>query len=175
MPYNVLPKFQGKTVDEIRESIKRFPFSIASFNVKYGINVGSILRACNVFAATQYINIGDKQWDRRASLGVQNYENIIYTPTWKDALALFKEKRLIPFAVDYIEGRSYPIHRIEAYKNMHPVFIFGSERGGLPEDVVEDCEMAIHIEQYGSIPSMNVGQAAAVIMNHWHECYRKNN
>lgn len=172
MPYNVLPRLQGKTVEEIRASIKRFPFSVASFNVQYGINVGSILRACNVFAASQYINIGHKQWDRRASLGVQNYENIVYVPTWNEFLIYSKENNLTPIGIDYVDGISIPLQTIQTWKDIHPVFIFGSERGGLPQEAIKDCQRILHIEQFGSIPSMNVAQAAAIVMNSWHDCRR---
>ncbi len=171
--YNVIPKFHGLTVPQIKESIKRYPFSVASYNVAYGINIGSILRACNVFAATNFIHIGHRKWDRRGSLGVQNYENIVYHETWEESLKWMREQNYTPIGVDKVEGLSIDISSIGAFEG-HPVFIMGAERGGIPPSILKECSSIIHIAQYGSIPSLNVAQAAAIICNKYHELRIKN-
>jgi tRNA G18 (ribose-2'-O)-methylase SpoU len=167
MTQNVLPHLQGKTVEEVRSSIKRFPFSIGAFNVAYGVNVGSILRACNVFAATNFLMIGDKKWDRRGSVGVQNYENIVFYSSWQESLKWIRSQNLTPIAVDWVEGKSKPIHLIKEYPT-NPIFIMGSEKNGISQEVLESCDLIIHIPQWGSIPSLNVSQAASIIMWDWH-------
>lgn len=171
--FNVIPKLRGLSVAEIKSAIKRFPFSIAAYNVNYGVNTGSILRACNVFAATNFVCVGEKKWDRRGALGVHHYENMVHFQTWEESLKWMRELNYTPIAVDYIEGLSTPIHTIEKYDG-HPVFIMGNERNGLPSSVVGECSKVIHIEQFGSIPSLNVAQATAIICNHYHDCRRRN-
>jgi len=171
--FNVLPHLKTLTIEEIKKSIKRFPFSVASYNVHYGINMGSILRACNVFAAHSFISVGSHKWDRRGALGVQNYENMVHFETWEESLKWMRENNYDPIAVDWVENVSTPIHQITKYEG-HPVFIMGSERNGVPENVRKECSKVIHIEQFGSIPSLNVAQAAAIICNHWHDCRRRN-
>ncbi|GAG35174.1 unnamed protein product, partial [marine sediment metagenome] len=76
-------------------------------------------------------------------------------------------------AVDWVDGVSTPIHEIEEYPG-HTVFILGSERNGVPNAVIEQCDGVIHIDQFGTIPSLNVAQAATVIMYDWHEKRRRN-
>lgn len=173
MRLNVLPHLQGKTNEEIRASIKRFPFSVAAYNVHYGVNMGTILRAVNVFAAESFFQIGSHKWDRRGALGVHNYENIIHCEDWEAFLNHLRPINYSPIAVDWVPNISKPIHEIEKYEG-HPVFILGSERNGVPEVVRKECKLTIHIEQFGTIPSMNVAQAAAIIMNDWHEKRRRN-
>lgn len=170
MTHNVIAKFKGMTATEIKQNIKRFPFSVATFNVRYGVNLGSIMRACNVFAAKELIVIGDKHWDRRASIGVQNYETIVYLETFEQFLEYASNNKLNLVGVDYIEGESVSIRSITKYDD-NTVFIMGSERTGLSQEVIEKCSKIIHIQQYGSIPSLNVAQATGIILNDWHEKY----
>jgi len=170
--FNVLPHLKRLSVEEIRQSVKRFPFSVAAYNVHYGSNMGTILRACNVFAATNFIHVGANKWDRRGSLGVQNYENILHFETWEESLKWMRSQNYSPIGVDWT-ANSTPIHEIEKYEG-HPVFIMGNERSGLPECVLKECSKVIHIEQFGTIPSLNVSQAAAIICNDWHTKRRQN-
>lgn len=47
------------------------------------------------------------------------------------------------------------------------VMVFGQESAGLSEEMVAGCERVLHITQYGSTRSMNVGAAAAIAMWSW--------
>lgn len=170
---NVVPAYKGMTVEQVKGAIKRYPFSVAMYNPSYGINMGAVLRSCNAFAAQEYICVGKKKFDRRGSLGVQNYENIQHFPDWKSSLNWMRQQKYLLVGVDYVEGISVPIHELEAYPG-HPVFILGNERDGLPSHVLNEADLFVHIEQFGSIPSLNVAQAATVIMNHWHDLRRRN-
>ena len=169
---NVLPKFAGMTAEEVRKNIKRFPFSIAMYNPSYGINMGAVLRNCNAFGASEFIRVGKRKFDRRNSLGVQNYETIRHFEDWKAALKWMRAQNYFIVGVDYIEGKSHPIHK-EAFYPGHVVYILGNERNGLPQEVIDAADYIVHIEQFGSIPSLNVAVASGIIMNDWHEKRRQ--
>jgi len=47
------------------------------------------------------------------------------------------------------------------------VMVFGEESGGLSPDMLQVCDRVLHITQYGSTRSMNVGHAAAIAMWAW--------
>ena len=170
---NVLPKYQGMSVEEVKEAVERYPFSLAMYNPSYGINMGAVLRSCNAFAATELIQIGSKKFDRRAAQGVQNYETIRHFKTWEASLKWMRAANYTVLAVDWMDGVSTPIHEIAKYPT-HPVFIMGNERNGVPSQVREACDGIIHIEQFGTIPSLNVAQAATLVMYDWHEKRRRN-
>lgn len=170
---NVRPQFKGMTAEEVRKAIPRYPFSVAMFNPSYGINMAAVLRSCNAFGATEFIRVGKRKFDRRGSLGVQNYETIEHFQDWKAALKWMRSQNYMTVGVDFIEGLSKPIHEIEEYHG-HVVFILGNERNGLPQEVINECDSIIHIEQFGSIPSLNVAVAAGIIMNDWHQKWREN-
>lgn len=172
MHKNVLPQYQDMEVADIKNALQRFPFSVAAYNVRYDINIGSIIRACNAFGASQFIMIGSKKWDRRGALGTHHYTNIVFHETWTESLKWMRMQNLTPIGVDRTSN-SIPIHEIKEKYDGHPVFIMGNERTGIPLEVLKECSKVIHIEQFGSIPSLNVAQAASIICNHYHECRRK--
>ena len=45
-----------------------------------------------------------------------------------------------------------------------PVLLFGSEGDGLPAELVERCESAVCIPMVGSVESLNLASAAAVLL-----------
>jgi tRNA G18 (ribose-2'-O)-methylase SpoU len=47
------------------------------------------------------------------------------------------------------------------------VLVFGQEGPGLSESMREECDVVLHIEQFGSTRSINAGAAAAIAMHAW--------
>lgn len=163
---NILDKYKNLPVEVIRQSIKRNNFSVAACNLDYNVNIGTMMRTCNAFAGREFLIIGRRKWDRRASVGVQNYENVIYLPTVKafDEWAL-KNKRT-PVAVDFRPGFSIPTTQIDQYPQ-NPVFIFGNEGTGLPDEIHNICQLKVFINQFGSVRSLNVAMACGMIIYDW--------
>lgn len=54
---------------------------------------------------------------------------------------------------------------LTAYPSSSPLaLIFGSERSGLSNDELARCQAVLHIPTQRSVPSMNLGQAVAVVL-----------
>ena len=51
--------------------------------------------------------------------------------------------------------------------NVHYIMVFGQEQIGVPTDVLDMCEDILYIPQYGSVRSINVGCASAIIMSNY--------
>ena len=47
------------------------------------------------------------------------------------------------------------------------MLVFGQEGPGLSEAMRAECEVTLHIEQFGSTRSINAGAAAAIAMHAW--------
>ena len=47
------------------------------------------------------------------------------------------------------------------------VLVLGQEGPGLTPDMLDRCDVVLHIEQFGSTRSMNAGAAAAIAMHAW--------
>ena len=50
---------------------------------------------------------------------------------------------------------------------MASVLVFGQEGPGLSEAMRAECDVVLHIEQFGSTRSINAGAAAAIAMHAW--------
>jgi TrmH family RNA methyltransferase len=47
------------------------------------------------------------------------------------------------------------------------VFMLGNERNGLPEEILQKCQLKVHIPMTGKCKSMNVSHALAVVLFEW--------
>lgn len=47
------------------------------------------------------------------------------------------------------------------------VFLLGNERSGLPDELLQQCEVKVHIPMTGRCKSMNVSHALAVVLFEW--------
>jgi tRNA G18 (ribose-2'-O)-methylase SpoU len=95
--------------------------------------------------------------------------NITWLPTIEDFMKL--KGRYSFVGVDNISG-SVPL---SLYKfPVNPLFIFGSEGVGITPTTQSMCDAIIHIEQFGSIRSLNVATASGIIMNTFVNKFKKN-
>lgn len=167
MRVNVLPRYKGMTSEEIKQAIPRYPFAIGAFSVRYDINIGVMLRNCNAFACQHFVMIGSRKYDRRPSMGVQNYENIVHCEDMDALLNWLREQNYTLVCVDYIPGVSRPIDTFQTYPDKS-FFLMGSERNGIPQRLLDIADMVVHIPMYGSVRSLNVGVASGIILHDWH-------
>jgi tRNA G18 (ribose-2'-O)-methylase SpoU len=172
--HNVSDTLKELTIEERKASIKRFPVALASFCVRYDVNIGNLIRNSNAFACSQFIMIGDKKWDRRPAVGTQNYEEIIHVPSWAEFRQFILNSNHKLVIVDYKPGVSYPISKVEKYPD-NPIFLMGCERSGVPDEAYFCASFAVHIQQYGSVRSLNVATASGIILYDWHVKHEQNN
>jgi tRNA G18 (ribose-2'-O)-methylase SpoU len=188
---NVLDEYKGLTVEQIKEKITEnvANFSVLVENLKGGLNLGIILRTANAFGAKQVYYYGEKHWDRRSSVGTQNYTNLIRLKTVEEVKAI-KEQHTVTLCVDNIEGavvystyiqsfleererRSGDYNKGRGYSLVVEdyLLIFGEEGSGISKELLELADKTIYIKQYGSVRSLNVSSAAAIVMNGFRELY----
>ena len=169
---NIIDEFKGLSVEEIKAKIPKHDFSVAAFNIDYNLNIGNMVRSCNAFAGKEFIIIGKKHWDRRGSVGVQNYTNIIYLPDADAFIQWLKNNKRYVIAVDNTVDSAVCIDDITRYPD-NALFVFGNECDGLPKSIYDLAQMTIKIHQYGSVRSLNVAVAAGIVMYSW-IFYKKN-
>jgi tRNA G18 (ribose-2'-O)-methylase SpoU len=188
---NVLDEYKELTVEQIKEKIGENlgNFSILVENIKGGLNLGIILRTANVFGAKQVYYYGQKHWDRRSSVGTQNYTNLTRLKTIEEVKAV-KDQHTATLCVDNIEGAIECSEYIESFLKDRErrsgdynkgrgynllieeyLLVFGEEGCGISEELLELADDIIYIKQYGSVRSLNVSSAAAIIMYKFRELY----
>jgi tRNA G18 (ribose-2'-O)-methylase SpoU len=167
--YNVVDELKPKSQEEIKRHLRAtaFPFAVCFENWCGDFNVSSGIRNANAFNAREVFYIGDKKIDKRGCQGVQNYTDIHWLPTIDDFMKL--KDRYIIVGADNIAG-SVPL---DTYKWMpETCIVFGSEGVGLTPQMQSMCQDIVHIQQYGSVRSINCSTASGIFMNDYVSKFR---
>ena len=175
---NVTDFYKGKSDDEIRADLDQRRGEMISImqNLSHDFNKASAVRNSNAFGMRKLIFLnpenpaipdapeGIKKWDRRGSLGTQNYEHIEHRRV-TDYQAVF----------DQLHADGYTIYAVDNTPGYQPqslynvtfpaksAFLFGEERLGLADDLIAAADAMIYIRQYGSVRSINVSVAHGII------------
>lgn len=173
---NVVDRFKGMDPADIRTHLRdtASPFQAWFVNLTGDFNKATGVRNANAFNAEQVCFFGNKKWDRRGAVGTHNYTPVHHYE-YDDIFRMIGEARINGYrviAVDNVFAAqplsktswSY-VDRITDTKMgpIHCVFIFGEERAGLSEEVLDMCDYAVYIPQVGSVRSLNVGTASGII------------
>jgi tRNA G18 (ribose-2'-O)-methylase SpoU len=173
--WNVADEFKNMTLDEIKAIQKResLPFAVGALNLTGGLNLGSIIRSAVIFGAQKFYIIGKKRYDRRSTVGAQNYIDIEFIE--EDVNEDQGQRRILDkicedYSPAFIEQGGSDI-MAEDFKHWNPhCFIFGEEGTGIPDGFFHltldhniGCKLSI--DQIGVLRSLNVAAAAAIVMH----------
>lgn len=175
---NVTDFYKGKSDDEIRSDLDQRRGEMISImqNLSHDFNKASAVRNSNAFGMRKLIFLnpenpaipdapeGIKKWDRRGSLGTQNYEHIEHRRV-TDYQAVFNQLHADGYTIYAVDNT--PGYQPQSLYNMtfpaKSAFLFGEERLGLADDLIAAADAMIYIPQYGSVRSINVSVAHGII------------
>jgi tRNA G18 (ribose-2'-O)-methylase SpoU len=163
---NVIDKYRYWTIAAIVADLdrNRHPFAVAIENWQHDMNIGSIVRTANAFAAETVHIIGRKRWNKRGAMVTDRYQHILHHATVEEFVQWARVKELPIIAIDNVPG-SVPIESFALPAAC--ILLFGQEGPGLSEAAVEAADATVEITQYGSTRSLNASAAAAVAMHAW--------
>jgi tRNA G18 (ribose-2'-O)-methylase SpoU len=163
---NVVDRYRYWTVEAIRADLdsRRHPFHVAIENWFHDLNIGSVVRTANAFAARGVHVVGRRRWNRRGAMVTDRYQHVHHHEDVA-ALAAWAGGLDLPLVgVDNVPGsvalEGYPLPRA-------CVLLFGQESVGLSEPARAACRVVLDIAQFGSTRSLNAGAAAAIAMHAW--------
>lgn len=153
------------TPDEVRAVLAplRASFSVAVFAPENPFAVGAIIRVAHNFLAREIVIVGSEPHYEKASMGMEKYESIVRVP---DADALFEHVAGRPvwaFEKDDARRSLYAVARFPD----DVVLLLGSERRGIPAEVLARVDDVIGIPLYGVNHSLPLAVAAGIAMNEW--------
>jgi RNA methyltransferase, TrmH family len=129
------------------------PPTLALWRVADPANVGALLRSAEAFGAAVLLSDGcaDPYGPKalRAGMGA----------TFGVRLGGFE---VFPDAVALVADGGKPLDAIDLER--YPNFVLGSERDGLPDEIVERCALAATIPQRGGVESLNVAVAGSIAL-----------
>lgn len=175
---NVTDFYKGKSDDEIRADLDQHRGEMISImqNLSHDFNKASAVRNSNAFGMRKLIFLnpenpaipdapeGIKKWDRRGSLGTQNYEHIEHRRV-TDYQAVFDQLHADGYTIYAVDNT--PVYQPQSLYNVtfpaKSAFLFGEERLGLADDLIAAADAMIYIPQYGSVRSINVSVAHGII------------
>ena len=163
---NVVDRYRYWRMEAIVADLdeRRHPFSVAIENWQHDLNIGSIVRTANAFAAETVHIVGRRRWNRRGAMVTDRYQHVLHHEDVAGLLAWARERGLPVVAVDNVPG-SRPVDADPLPERC--VLLFGQEGPGLSAEALEGADRVVEIRQFGSTRSINASAAAAIVMHEW--------
>jgi tRNA G18 (ribose-2'-O)-methylase SpoU len=163
---NVVDRYRYWRMDAIVADLdaQRHLFHVAIENWQHDMNIGSIVRSANAFAADTVHIIGRRRWNKRGAMVTDRYQHVAYHEDVPSFVAWAREAGLPVIAVDNIDG-AVPIEAFAWPERC--VLLFGQEGPGLSPEAQAAADAVVEITQFGSTRSLNASAAAAIAMHSW--------
>ncbi|ONI61138.1 rRNA methyltransferase [Leifsonia sp. ALI-44-B] len=163
---NVIDRYRYWTMDAIVADLDRHrhPFHVAIENWQHDMNIGSIVRSANAFAADTVHIVGRRRWNKRGAMVTDRYQHVEYHADVAGLVAWAREQSMPIIAIDNVPGSVI----IETFAfPARCLLLFGQEGPGLSDEAVAAADAVVEISQFGSTRSINASAAAAVTMHAW--------
>lgn len=163
---NVEDQYRYWTRDAVREDIARrsLGYEVAVENLGHDFNIGSIVRTANGLGASRVHIVGRRRWNRRGAMVTDRYMDVRHHPDAESFARDAAQRGRALVGIDNLPGST----ALETARlPEEAILVFGEEGAGLSPEMLRHCQQVLHITQYGSTRSLNVGHAAAIAMWAW--------
>ena len=103
---NVIDRYRYWTMEAIVADLDahRHPFHVAIENWQHDMNIGSIVRSANAFAAETVHIIGRKRWNKRGAMVTDRYQHVRYHADVAEFADWARDAGLPVIAIDNVPG-----------------------------------------------------------------------
>jgi len=161
------------SVDEYKE-ITKTPITVVLDNIRSCNNIGSVFRTsdallienivlCGITATPPNKDIHKTALDAEKSVPWEYFEET------EEAVKILKDNGYRVFAVEQVEN-SISLPKFIPEKDQKLALVFGNEVKGVQQSVVNLCDGAIEIPQYGTKHSFNISVSAGIVL--WDLVYK---
>lgn len=156
-------------IDESPEAIRsallplRNRISVAAIALGNAFAAGAIIRVCHSFLVREIVLIGDAPFYEKASMGMEKYETIVRVADVEAFLAHLGERPLYVLEGEHARGNFY----LEPDFPEDVVFLFGSERHGVPPELLQRATRVLALPMYGVNHSFPVAIATGMVLGEW--------
>jgi len=179
---NVLDHLKSYSVATIKDYCKTSAIDagVAMMHVNGDFNLSTLVRNANFFGFKEVFYVGGtKSWDRRGTVGTHHYTDLKHIKTEESFVTYIKDNNYNLIAVENnipkYEDKTISIFNHLAFTDVDkPMFIFGEEKSGLSDYILDNSEYIITIPVYGSVRSLNVGTTSGIIMSFYRNEYNNN-
>jgi tRNA G18 (ribose-2'-O)-methylase SpoU len=154
--------------------VAKTPITVVLDNIRSCNNIGSVFRTsdallienvmlCGITATPPNKDIHKTALDAEKSVSWEYFEET------EEAIHKLKEAGYRVFAVEQVEN-SISLPDFIPAKNEKLALVFGNEVKGVQQSVVDICDGAIEIPQYGTKHSFNISVSAGIVL--WDLVYK---
>ena len=156
------------------KTIDKIPLVLVLDNVRSMNNIGSIFRSADAFLVNSISLCGITATPphkdiHKTALGATDSVDWEYFNKTEKAINNLKGMGYTIIAVEQTEN-SVMLNEVSVNKGVKYALVFGHEVRGIQQDVVDMCDFAIEIPQFGTKHSLNISVCAGILI--W-EFYRK--
>ncbi len=150
------------------QSIARMPLVVVLDNIRSSHNIGSVFRTSDALLVEKIFLCGisstppDKEI-RKTALGAENTVDWEYQSSTLEAISTLREKGYTIIAVEQVE-KSISLTDYLPADGAKLALIFGNEVKGVQQEVVDLCDLAIEIPQYGTKHSFNISVSVGIVL-----------
>jgi len=161
------------SVDEYKE-IEKTPITVVLDNIRSCNNIGSVFRTSDALLIEKVILCGitatpPNKDIHKTALDAEKSVPWEYFEVTDDAVQRLKESGYRVFAVEQVEN-SVSLPDFTPEKDQKLALVFGNEVKGVQQSVVNSCDGAIEIPQYGTKHSFNISVSAGIVL--WDLVYK---
>jgi tRNA G18 (ribose-2'-O)-methylase SpoU len=184
--WNVHDTLKDRTLLELQELQRghTLSFAVCAISIAGDLNVGMMARTACIFGAQEFIVYGRRKYDKRSTVGAQNYMPVTRIDGFKheskivfDSAKFYDTMHLHRYTPIFVEQGGDPLDEVvlttgwEKYLSMYvqpgtsPCLVFGNENEGIPEELMLPGYAKISISQRGVLRSLNVSAAASIVVH----------
>lgn len=173
--FNVKDEYKANTVEQNAYicHLERRKFAVGAINITGELNIGMMIRSASLFGAEKFYIFGRKKFDKRSTVGAENYIEIVHytydAPIDADEQIANDIKALADeYAILACEQGGFELGQKNGKwaAGVRPLFLFGSESHGIPQKVLDTIPKynLISIPQVGVLRSFNVSAAMNIVL-----------
>ncbi len=155
---------------------EKMPLVIVLDNVRSALNVGSVFRTADAFAAERLVLCGITACPPHREIlktALGSTETVVwsYETDVVRALRQLKAEGYRLLAVEQATPSIF-LHELVIEPQQRYAFVLGNEVGGVSEAALQCCEGAVEIPQFGTKHSLNIAVAAGIALWEFTRKYR---
>lgn len=166
---------QKLTVEELNrididtfKTAEKLPLIMVLDNIRSLYNVGSVLRTADAFRLEAVWMCGitavpPSPEIHKTALGAEDSVAWRYFENTLQVVEELKRKGYTVLAVEQVKG-SLKLGEFSFERGHRYALVMGNEVKGVQQEVVDACDQALEIPQYGTKHSMNVSVTAGIVM-----------
>jgi tRNA G18 (ribose-2'-O)-methylase SpoU len=169
---NYMRKLKNSELDRLSVSeyqeIEKSPITVVLDNIRSCNNIGSVFRTSDALLIEKVILCGitatpPNKDIHKTALDAEKSVPWEYAEKTEHAVLELQKKGYKVYAVEQVEN-SIMLPDFNPEKNMKLALVFGNEVKGVQQSVVNQCDGAIEIPQYGTKHSFNISVSAGIVL-----------